>query len=104
MQYIKRLCYLCMLMLFVSCKSAGMLQVSGDGKKSIQRLSSDTLFMNYLKSKNLPIVAGNQLTLLTSGEDKFRLLFEDIRKARHHIHLEYFNFRRLHWLCFVFLA
>lgn len=93
MQYIKRLCYLCMLMLFVSCKSAGMLQVSGDGKKSIQRLSSDTLFMNYLKSKNLPIVAGNQLTLLTSGEDKFRLLFEDIRKARHHIHLEYFNFR-----------
>lgn len=30
---------------------------------------------------------------MTSGHDKFIDLFEEIRKAKHHIHLEYFNFR-----------
>ncbi|MBE6287617.1 MAG: cardiolipin synthase [Mediterranea massiliensis] len=54
---------------------------------------SDSLFMDYLKSKGTPITGRNQVTLLTSGADKFEDLFDAIRQAKHHIHLEYFNFR-----------
>ena len=34
-----------------------------------------------------------KIKLLKSGEEKFIDLFEEINKAKHHIHLEYFNFR-----------
>ena len=35
-----------------------------------------------------------------TGREKFIDLFETIRHARHHIHLEYFNFpQRLHRQC-----
>jgi cardiolipin synthase len=35
----------------------------------------------------------NQLKLLKSGEEKFIDLFQAIEQAKHHVHLEYFNFR-----------
>lgn len=56
-------------------------------------LSSDSIFAHYLHKQNIPITANNELTLLTSGRDKFNHLFKEIDKAKDHIHLEYFNFR-----------
>lgn len=41
----------------------------------------------------LPITGNNKVELLMNGHDKFIDLFAAIRQAKHHIHLEYFNFR-----------
>lgn len=54
---------------------------------------SDSAMIAYLQSEGVTITQGNRVRLLKSGEEKFDDLFEAIRKARHYIHLEYFNFR-----------
>ena len=36
---------------------------------------------------------GNSVRLLDSGQKKFSTMLDAIRKARHYVHLEYFNFR-----------
>ena len=56
-------------------------------------LPSDSVFARYLKGEGYKIINNNQLTLLPSGREKFDHLFAEIGKARHHVHLEYFNFR-----------
>lgn len=55
--------------------------------------SSDTLLMRRLQQMKNPITGNNKVELLMNGHDKFIDLFEAIRQAKHHIHLEYFNFR-----------
>ena len=54
---------------------------------------SDSAMIAYLQSEGVTSTKGNRVRLLKSGEEKFDDLFEAIRKARHYIHLEYFNFR-----------
>lgn len=54
---------------------------------------SDSVMMAYLQSQGVNITRGNRVRLLKSGEEKFDDLFMAIRKAKHYIHLEYFNFR-----------
>ena len=54
---------------------------------------SDSVMIAYLQSEGVTITHGNRVHLLKSGEEKFDDLFMAIRKARHYIHLEYFNFR-----------
>ena len=49
--------------------------------------------MNYLREEGIPVTGNNRVKLLMSGQEKFADLFRAIRQARHHIHLEYFNFR-----------
>lgn len=49
--------------------------------------------MHYLQQQGIPVTANNEVKLLMSGREKFLDLFEEIRHAKHHIHLEYFNFR-----------
>ena len=49
--------------------------------------------MNYLREEGIPVTGNNRVKLLMSGQEKFADLFSAIRQARHHIHLEYFNFR-----------
>ncbi|MCH6198373.1 cardiolipin synthase [Aquiflexum sp. LQ15W] len=39
-----------------------------------------------------PLTDGNQVTLLNNGEEKFPEVIESIKKAKHHIHLEYYIF------------
>ena len=56
-------------------------------------LPSDSIFARYLQSRGTRITYGNNLHLITSGRDKFELLFDDLTRAKDHIHLEYFNFR-----------
>lgn len=57
------------------------------------RMTSDTLVLRFLQESGVPISDTNKVKLLKSGREKFIDLFEAIRQARHHIHLEYFNFR-----------
>ncbi|WP_300728267.1 cardiolipin synthase [uncultured Bacteroides sp.] len=56
-------------------------------------MPADSVFANWLRSKNYQIVNNNEIQLLTSGREKFNVMFEEIRKAQSSIHLEYFNFR-----------
>ena len=55
---------------------------------------SDSILVDYLwEEYGIPTTTHNRVKLLESGEEKFEDLFDAIRKAEHHIHLEYFNFR-----------
>lgn len=55
---------------------------------------SDSVLVEYLwKEYGIPVTCNNKVELLKSGHEKFEDLFEHIRQAKHHIHLEYFNFR-----------
>lgn len=59
-----------------------------------ERISnSDSILINYFKENNIEIAKNNELHILKSGHEKFVHLFKDIENAKHHIHLEYFNFR-----------
>ncbi|PNQ72438.1 cardiolipin synthase [Hanstruepera neustonica] len=42
------------------------------------------------KSENTPITRFNEVTILKNGKEKFQYLFEDLKNAKHHIHLEYY--------------
>lgn len=54
---------------------------------------SDSAFIHYLKSEGVPYTSNNKVTILNGAHIKFDSLFKDIKEAKHHIHLEYFNFR-----------
>ena len=71
-------------------KAADSLQVH---QNDTTELSSEQLVLKFLQEQGIPITIGNKVQLLKSGHDKFEDLFEAIRQAKHHIHLEYFNFR-----------
>lgn len=45
-----------------------------------------------LNNSNSLLTTGNALGLLKDGQDTFHSIFEEIRKAKHHIHLEYYIF------------
>lgn len=63
------------------------------GRASAQTTRSDSTVMQRLKDMGIPVTYNNRVELLMNGHDKFVDLFEAIRGARHHVHLEYFNFR-----------
>ena len=56
-------------------------------------LRSDTALVSYLRSENIEVTKQNDIEFLNGGVEKFPRLFEDVRNAQKHIHLEYFNFR-----------
>jgi cardiolipin synthase len=45
------------------------------------------------KSNYSAIFKGSEIYVYTNGRDKFNALLEDIRNARHHIHLQYYIFK-----------
>ena len=55
--------------------------------------SSDSILIEYLKDYGIRVNKHNNLKILKSGREKFIDLFQQIEKAKHQIHLEYFNFR-----------
>ncbi len=73
--------------LFASCKSRFVAVERDDF------LSSDSTFIEYLHGNEIEITDSNSIELLNGGHVKFERMFQDIRNAKHHIHLEYFNFR-----------
>lgn len=66
------------------------LLLAQDGADSV---SSRAAVMDFLEESGVRLTQNNRLTILPSGREKFADLFEHIRGARHHVHLEYFNFR-----------
>lgn len=56
-------------------------------------LRSDSLLARYLVRHGVQPTDSNRVRLIFSGKEKFELLFADILRARHYVHLEYFNFR-----------
>lgn len=57
------------------------------------RMTSDSIMAKHLRGRGIEITDGNSVELLTSGHDKFEDMFEEVKKAKSFIHLEYFNFR-----------
>ena len=57
------------------------------------KAQSDSTLIVYLNNLGIETTQHNQLKLLKSGEEKFIDLFQTIEEAKHHVHLEYFNFR-----------
>ena len=55
--------------------------------------TSDVALMKYLDEHNIAITDSNRVDVLNGGVVKFEHLLNDISKAKHHVHLEYFNFR-----------
>ena len=66
---------------------------SSENHELEEYIPSDSIFARFLHVRNIPIYNNNEIELLPTGRIKFESLFEDIRKAKKHIHLEYFNFR-----------
>lgn len=64
-----------------------------EGEETDKYLPSDSIFAGYLHKRGIPIYNNNEIELLPNGRIKFENLFEAIRNAKKHIHLEYFNFR-----------
>lgn len=60
---------------------------------NIQAEASDSTLIAYLKEHGITTTNHNELKLLKSGREKFIDLFQAIETAKHHVHLEYFNFR-----------
>ncbi len=56
-------------------------------------IHSDSVVKQILAEADVSITEGNQVKLLKSGCEKFDDMFAEIQDAKHHIHLEYFNFR-----------
>ena len=54
---------------------------------------SDSALVAYLRGENIDVTDKNNIEFLNGGVEKFPRLFEDVRNAKKHIHLEYFNFR-----------
>ncbi|MDR1169339.1 MAG: cardiolipin synthase [Prevotellaceae bacterium] len=59
-----------------------------------QNIDSDSAVIRFLSDEQgIPITKNNKVKLLNGGVEKFDDLFRSIEQAKHHIHLEYFNFR-----------
>ncbi|NYT07355.1 MAG: cardiolipin synthase [Methanomicrobiales archaeon] len=69
-------------------------------RSGLGRFAKDTTYERFLstirmllESNRAFLTADNTLTLFTDGTAKFASLFDAIRAARHHIHLEYYIIR-----------
>ena len=58
-----------------------------------QAQSSDSLIVSQMNDVGIHFYQHNDVKLIMSGKQKFDMMFEDIRKAKQSVHLEYFNFR-----------
>ena len=88
--------YIFILTILLSIGTAGAQNIDSllmQREDTTQFVSSDSLVIRFLEYSGIPTSNNNKVKLITSGRQKFEDLFEDIRAAKHHIHLEYFNFR-----------
>lgn len=94
---IKRHIYLTLLFILSFGAEAAQAQGADNirmaGTDTTTAYTSDSVVISFLKDAGVRITQNTQLKLLKSGRGKFIDLFDEIRKAKHHIHLEYFNFR-----------
>lgn len=87
--------HLITLLLFLSVVSiqAEVIDSKAIQTKDTVELTSDSLVLQFMSRSGIPISYNNKVKLLKSGRDKFEDMFDAIRNAKHHVHLEYFNFR-----------
>lgn len=68
------------------------------GKSDLRLIKDETVEQNIELSKLLikdlgsPLTSGNRVKVFANGENKFPDMLESIKKAKHHIHLEYYIF------------
>ena len=58
-----------------------------------EELNSDSLTIVDLKELGIQFAGNNKIQLITSGAEKFDLMFNEIEQAQKYVYLEYFNFR-----------
>ena len=87
--------HLLIILLLFACANNHLLASNNEGQSSqTNNTPSDSILIAYLQQEyNIIPTEHNNIKLLKSGEEKFIDLFQEIKKAKHHIHLEYFNFR-----------
>ena len=76
-------------------KKTKELRMKFKDEKNIHRIAQEyegLVRMNYNNSGSL-YTTGNKVKTYTSGEEKFKDLFEDIKNAKSFIHIEYYIFR-----------
>ena len=44
------------------------------------------------RSRTSPLLYGSDIRVFTNGKDKFQALFDDIRRAKQHVHIQYYIF------------
>lgn len=92
-----KLYFICIFLIGLSTSASAstfLFSTENEDTDSLQSyLPADSIFAHFLKQRNIPLTQHNQLELLPSGREKFNSLFEAIKQAKHHIHMEYFNFR-----------
>lgn len=91
--YFLFLCFLLLSQLPLQADDANTDSLSAIPHCNSTQLSGDSLMLRFFSDAGVPISHNNRVKLLKSGREKFTDLFEAIRQAKHHIHLEYFNFR-----------
>lgn len=87
--------HLLIILLFIACANNHLLASNSEEQSNqTNNTPSDSILIVYLQQEyNIIPTEHNNIKLLKSGEKKFIDLFQEIKNAKHHIHLEYFNFR-----------
>lgn len=68
-----------------------MIEEHNDHFLSESQLSSSGLLKDYFNySEEAPVTRGNQVRLVTDGQEKFQELFKDITEAKQTVHIEYY--------------
>jgi len=62
--------------------------------RNIKILPEYANLVNLLKNSNLsPVLQGSKVEIITEGFRMFEVLLDDLQKAKHHIHIEFFIFK-----------
>jgi len=77
----------------------GLEQIADNQRQQLQKIeqllpvpdAASELVNLFLSSDEAVLTRGNDIKVYNNGQDKFAALLEDIRQAKHHIHLEYFT-------------
>ena len=86
---------LLIILLFLASSNNGIFATEYKSQASDEnQFPSDSILITFLQQEyDILPTENNNIELLKSGEEKFLDLFQEIKNAKHHIHLEYFNFR-----------
>lgn len=56
----------------------------------IRNVKYPSLIQLIMNNNNCPVFIDNDISILTTGEEKFKILKDCLKNAKHHIHLEYY--------------
>ena len=73
-------------------KSQDTFRIRKVAETQLEELELKELAVLFLESDESVITKGNQVEIMTSGQEKFTQLKEDLRNAKDHIHIGYYIF------------